>query len=135
MTTGYLIAPISPLTRSSPAAASVGQIRAGINDTRPFTEWPVSGTVAVPEKSEITALAVRKAVAVVRIRERSAQQPSLRDIRLRTPERSDSEEIFDAIQALYLSGNTPRDRQIAERIAALHRTAISEGERSDTKSR
>jgi hypothetical protein len=39
-----------------------------------------------------------------------------------------SQQIFEAIQALYLSSNKPRDRQIAERITALHRDAIAEDE-------
>jgi len=38
-----------------------------------------------------------------------------------------SEHIFYAIQALYLS-NTPRNRQIAERITTLYRDAIAEDE-------
>lgn len=51
------------------------------------------------------------------------------------PERTDSEEIFDTIQAFYLSNNSgPRDRQIAGRITALHRAALSEGERIRSKS-
>ena len=44
------------------------------------------------------------------------------------PEFTDSQQIFDAIQALYLSSNTPRDRQIADRITALHRDALAEDE-------
>jgi hypothetical protein len=40
-----------------------------------------------------------------------------------------SEQIFDAIQSLYLSENRPRDRQIADRIIALYRDAIAEDER------
>jgi hypothetical protein len=43
-------------------------------------------------------------------------------------ERSNSEHIFDAIQSLYLSRNTPRDRRIGERITALHRDALAEDE-------
>jgi len=40
-----------------------------------------------------------------------------------------SQQIFAAIQALYLSANGQRDRQIADRITALHRDAIAEGDR------
>jgi hypothetical protein len=36
--------------------------------------------------------------------------------------------IFNAIQAFYLSHNTPRDRQIAQRLTALYRDALDEGE-------
>lgn len=36
--------------------------------------------------------------------------------------------IFDAIQALYLSHNTPRDRRIAERLTTLYRAALEEDE-------
>jgi len=43
-------------------------------------------------------------------------------------EYSDSLRIFNAIQALYLSSNKPRDRQIAERITQLHRDVLAEGE-------
>jgi hypothetical protein len=39
-----------------------------------------------------------------------------------------SQQIFDSIQALYLSSNTPRDRQIAERLTALYRAALDEDE-------
>ena len=39
-----------------------------------------------------------------------------------------SQQIFDAIQALYLSGNTSRDRQIADRVTALHRDALADDE-------
>ena len=41
---------------------------------------------------------------------------------------SNSAQIFDAIQALYLSSNRPRDRQIAERVTTIHRDALAEGE-------
>jgi hypothetical protein len=44
-------------------------------------------------------------------------------------ERTASQQIFGAIQVLYLSSNRPRDRQIADRIATLHRDAIAEGDR------
>jgi hypothetical protein len=43
-------------------------------------------------------------------------------------EQTAGQQIFDAIQALYLSTNTPRDRQIAGRVTALHRGAIAEGD-------
>jgi hypothetical protein len=36
--------------------------------------------------------------------------------------------IFDAVQAFYLSHNTPRDQQIAQRLTALYRDALDEGE-------
>jgi hypothetical protein len=39
---------------------------------------------------------------------------------------SDSDQIFDAIQALYLSNNNPRDRQIADRLTTLRHIAIEE---------
>jgi hypothetical protein len=39
-----------------------------------------------------------------------------------------AQQVFDAIQDLYLSHTTPRDRQIAERLIALHRDAIAENE-------
>jgi hypothetical protein len=42
------------------------------------------------------------------------------------PPWADIEQIFDAIQALYLSTNTPRDRQIAQRIAVIYRDALAE---------
>ena len=42
---------------------------------------------------------------------------------------ADTQQIFDVIQALYLSTNTPRDRQIADRIKVLHRDAMAEDER------
>jgi len=45
------------------------------------------------------------------------------------PESADNEQIFDAIQSLYLSDNKPRDRQIATRIIALYRDALAEDER------
>jgi len=43
-------------------------------------------------------------------------------------EHAAGQQIFDAIQALYLSNNEPRDRQIADRIIALYRDAIAEDE-------
>jgi len=46
-----------------------------------------------------------------------------------TSESADSEQIFDAIQSLYLSNNRTRDRQIAARIIALYRDALAEDER------
>jgi hypothetical protein len=39
-----------------------------------------------------------------------------------------SQSIFDAIQALYLSHNRPRNRQIATRLTALYRAALEEDE-------
>ncbi|MFI5461462.1 MAG: hypothetical protein ACHRXM_39205 [Isosphaerales bacterium] len=45
------------------------------------------------------------------------------------PEQTTSQKIFNAIQALHLSSNAPRDRQIADRITALHRDAIAEDDR------
>jgi hypothetical protein len=45
------------------------------------------------------------------------------------PEQVASHEIFNAIQALYLSSNRPRDKQIADRIRDLNRDAIAEDER------
>ena len=36
--------------------------------------------------------------------------------------------IFDAIQALYLSHNVARDRQIAQRLTTLYRAALEEDE-------
>jgi hypothetical protein len=45
------------------------------------------------------------------------------------PKYTTSEQLFNAIQSLYLSGNRPRDRQIAERITALHRDALADDER------
>jgi hypothetical protein len=45
-----------------------------------------------------------------------------------TAESADNEQIFDAIQSLYLSDNKPRDRQIATRIIALYRDALAEDE-------
>jgi hypothetical protein len=44
------------------------------------------------------------------------------------PEATDGQQIFDAIQSLYLSTNKPRDRQIAERLTALYRDALEEDE-------
>jgi hypothetical protein len=46
-----------------------------------------------------------------------------------TPEATESEKIYNVIESLYVSKNRPRDRQIAERIIALHRGAIEEDER------
>jgi hypothetical protein len=43
-------------------------------------------------------------------------------------EHTASECIFDAIQALYLSHNSLRDQQIAERLTALYRDALGEDE-------
>jgi hypothetical protein len=43
-------------------------------------------------------------------------------------EHASSEQIFHAIGALHLSNN-PRDRKIAERITALYRDALADGER------
>jgi hypothetical protein len=45
------------------------------------------------------------------------------------PEFAHSEQIFEAIQSLYLSDKRPRDRQIADRIITLYRDAIAEDER------
>jgi hypothetical protein len=41
---------------------------------------------------------------------------------------STSQPIFDAIQALYLTHNRPRNRQIANRLTALYRAALEEDE-------
>jgi hypothetical protein len=46
-----------------------------------------------------------------------------------TLEFAESEQVFDAIQSLYLSNNKTRDRQIATRIIALYRDALAEDER------
>lgn len=46
-----------------------------------------------------------------------------------TPEATEGEKIYDVIESLYLSNNRPRDRQIAERIIALHRDSLDEDER------
>lgn len=43
------------------------------------------------------------------------------------------QKIFDAVRDLYLRGS-PRNRQIADRLIALHRDALSEGERVDPES-
>ena len=43
-------------------------------------------------------------------------------------EYTSGQRTFDAIQALYLSHNTPRDRQIAERLTTLYRAALEEDE-------
>jgi hypothetical protein len=40
-----------------------------------------------------------------------------------------AEQIFDAVQTLYLSNNKRRDRLIADRITALYRDALEEDER------
>lgn len=45
-----------------------------------------------------------------------------------TVEGPDAEHIFDAVQAFYLSNNKSRDRKIADRITALYRDALAEGE-------
>jgi hypothetical protein len=42
------------------------------------------------------------------------------------PPSTDIQQIFDAIQALYLSTNTPRDRQIAQRLTVVYRDALAE---------
>jgi hypothetical protein len=47
---------------------------------------------------------------------------------LNDPVSLSTSKTFDAIQALYLSNNRPRDRQIAERITELHRVVLEEGE-------
>lgn len=41
---------------------------------------------------------------------------------------TNSQQIFDAIQALYLSSNTSRDRKVADRITALYRDALADDE-------
>jgi hypothetical protein len=46
-----------------------------------------------------------------------------------TAEFADNQQIFDAIQSLYLSENKPRDRQLATRLTALYRDALAEDER------
>ncbi len=43
------------------------------------------------------------------------------------------QKIFEAVRDLYLRGS-PRNRQIADRLIALHRDALSEGERIDPES-
>lgn len=43
-------------------------------------------------------------------------------------ERTTAQQVFEAIQSLYLSRNEPRDRQIAQRLITLHRDAIAEDE-------
>lgn len=45
-----------------------------------------------------------------------------------SPELVSRSQIFNAIQDLYQSRNNPRDRQIAERLTALYRDALSEDE-------
>ncbi len=40
-----------------------------------------------------------------------------------------ADQIFNTVQAFYLSPNKARDRQIGERITALYRDALEEGER------
>lgn len=39
-----------------------------------------------------------------------------------------TQQIFDAIEAFYLSNNRPRDRQIADRLTSLYRDALAEDE-------
>lgn len=46
-----------------------------------------------------------------------------------TIEGAAAEQIFDAVQSLYLSDNKRRDRLIADRITALYRDALEEDER------
>jgi hypothetical protein len=50
------------------------------------------------------------------------------------PEFVGNEQIYDAIESLYLSSNSPRDQQIAHRITALYRDALAEDERIRTTS-
>jgi hypothetical protein len=42
---------------------------------------------------------------------------------------SDSLRIFEAINQLYISKNRPRDLHIAERVTALHRIVLAEGDK------
>jgi hypothetical protein len=68
------------------------------------------------------SLKLSETAARVPVRPKSWALPDI------VPEYTSSQQIFDAIQALYLSHNTPRDRQIAERLTALYRAALEEDE-------
>jgi hypothetical protein len=56
------------------------------------------------------------------------EDSSTKSYSLAAPEDS-STKSYNAIEALYLNHNTPRDRQIADRLTALHRDALAEDER------
>jgi hypothetical protein len=47
---------------------------------------------------------------------------------LNDPQSLSGSKTFDAIQALYLSNNRPRDKTLADRITELHRDALAEDE-------
>ncbi|MCI0561750.1 MAG: hypothetical protein MN733_24945, partial [Nitrososphaera sp.] len=76
-------------------------------DIRQFTDWE----------------RVQRAVAEA-IQSRGRADHAIWSLSDLTPEVTESEKIYDVIESLYLSENRPRDRQIAERIIALHRDAL-----------
>src|SRR4051812_45296671 len=80
----------------------------------------------LPQERPVEAAAHRK-IAIL-YASRSSIEILTRSADIGRNTSSDSELIFDAIKSLYLSRNTPRDRQIAERITALHRDALAEDE-------
>jgi len=99
-------------------------------DTGPFTGS--TGTTVpremlqTPERAQ--QLAIKRNILAARARAAPRHSSYLVFPEINT-EHTTSQQIFDAIQALYLSSNWPRDRQIAERITALHRDALAEDER------
>jgi hypothetical protein len=99
--------------------------------TRPFTDSGFTGTT-VPREMLQTAerdqqLAIKKNIVAARARAVPPQRifPAFSDI---STEYATGQQIFDVIQALYLSSNRPRDRLITDRITALYRDAIAEDE-------
>jgi hypothetical protein len=84
------------------------------------TAWPLGNS-----DSMLVELARRRSTARAKASPLRIYQASP-DI---APEQTLGQQIFDAIQTLYLSSNRPRDRQIADRIKALHRDAVAEDER------
>jgi hypothetical protein len=97
-----------------------------------FTGSNFTGTIVLPHLLEDAdrkqQIAFKKNIVEADVRAKAALQLAYLFFDIEKV-RTAGERIFDAIQALYLSSNTPRDRQIAVRITALHRDAIAEDER------
>lgn len=103
----------------APAMLNAGPFTGRTGTTLP---WQMLQT---PEREQ--QFAIERSIVVARRRAAARQSFYLISPDIK-PEQTTSQKIFDAIEALYLSSNRPRDRQIANRITTLHREAIAEGD-------
>jgi len=107
--------------------------------TKCFADRPAEMTVyRLPRRMHATRLVIQARDAITTIRsavklfEATAARVSVLRSAWALPDivakHASGEGVFDAIQALYVSHNAARDRQIAERLMTLYRAALEEDE-------